>query len=49
MPQNFECNGTKFAPNKALKLITYGKLTFYEKVVPHRVVGIRAKGSGVGI
>ena len=30
---------TKFAPHKALKLIEWGKLTFDERVVLHRVDG----------
>jgi len=36
--QVFERNVTKFAPYKVLKLIAWGKLTFDERVVLHRVV-----------
>ena len=32
------CYVTKFAPRKALYLIAWGKLTFDERVVLHRVV-----------
>ena len=35
---NLEGYATKCAPHKALKLIAYGKLTFDERVVLHRVV-----------
>ena len=31
------CYVTKFAPHKALKLIAWGKWTFDERVVLHRV------------
>ena len=37
LAQKIERNVTKFAPRKALTLITWGKLTFYEMVVLHRV------------
>ena len=37
------CYVTKYAPHKALKLISRGKLTFEERVVLHRVVESRPK------
>ena len=39
LPRNFEGNVAKFAPHKALKLITWGEKTFNERFVVHRVVG----------
>ena len=34
----FERNVNKFAPHQAIKLFVWGKLTFAERVVLHRVV-----------
>ena len=38
--RNLGCYVTNFAPNKALKFIARGKLTFDERVVIHRVAGV---------
>ena len=38
LAREFEGHVTKFAPHKALKLIAWGKMTFDERVVLHRVV-----------
>jgi len=47
LPPNLEGYVTKFAPHKALKLITRGKLTFDERVVLHRRrVDVRLPGKG---
>jgi hypothetical protein len=37
LPRMSEGRVTKFAPQKTLTLVTRGKLTFDERVVPHRV------------
>ena len=38
---------TKFAPQKARKLISWGKLTFDERDVVHRVGGLRGCGTSL--
>ena len=42
-PPNLESNVTKFAPHKALELSLRGKLTFDDRVVFHRVEGLRGR------
>jgi len=42
LARNFDCNVTTFAPHKALELIVWGRLTFDERVVLHRVAGNRS-------